>query len=204
MGDNILYEVFTMLILNLLLKSLMFAIIWQSLNVLFIFLKRKFLYLSGTVHKRETNLYKESLLLSGVQIQTIISLIKKLFNWWSKEKETEQLQTRKSIVLKNVVNHLNQTLFQDLGIKTVSPATTGGVDVWVYLTNNLNETEKSSLEDYFMGVLSKYTDEFALDTLVVELNVGAGWVAKFDVKTIEEATHNRMARQTEMIQEEDF
>ena len=68
----------------------------------------------------------------------------------------------------------------------------------------MNETEKSSLEDYFMGVLSKYTDEFALDTLVVELNVGAGWVAKFDVKTIEEATHNRMARQTEMIQEEDF
>ncbi len=193
-----------MLILNLLLKYLMFAIFWQSLNVLFIFLKRKFLYLSGTVHKRETNLFNESLLLSGVQIQTIISLIKKLFNWWSKEKETEQLQTRKSIVLKNVVNHLNQTLFQDLGIKTVSPATTGGVDVWVYLTNNLNETEKSSLEDYFMGVLSKYTDEFALDTLVVELNVGAGWVAKFDVKTIEEATHNRMVRQTEIIQEEDF
>ena len=55
-----------------------------------------------------------------------------------------------------------------------------------------------------MGVLSKYTDEFALDTLVVELNVGAGWVAKFDVKTIEEATHNRMVRQTEIIQEEDF
>ena len=193
-----------MLILNLLLKSLMFAIIWQSLNVLFIFLKRKFLYLSGTVHKRDTNLFNESLLLSGVQIQIIISLIKKIFNWWSKERETVQLQTRKSIVLKNVVNHLNQTLFQDLGIKTVSPATTGGVDVWVYLANNLNEAEKSSLEDYFMGVLSKYTDEFGLDTLVVELNVGAGWVGKFDVKPIKEATYNRMTRQSSVEKEEDF
>lgn len=193
-----------MLILNLLLKSLMFVIIWQSLNILFIFLKRKFLYLSGTVHKRETNLFNESLLLSGIQIQTIISLIKKIFNWWSKEKETEQLQTRKSIVLKNVVNHLNQTLFQDLGIKTVSPATTGGVDVWVYLANNLNETEKSSLEDYFIGVLSKYTTEFALDFLVIEQNAGAGWIAKFDVKPIEEAIYNRMARQSSIEIEEEF
>lgn len=193
-----------MLILNLLLKSLMFAIIWQSLNVLFIFLKRKFLYLSGTVHKRETNLFNEALLLSGVQIQTIISLIKGNLNWWSKERETVQLQTRKSIVLKNVVNHLNQTLFQDLGIKTVSPATTGGVDVWVYLAKNLNETEKNFLEDYFMGVLSKYTDEFGLDTLVVELNVGAGWVGKFDVKPIKEATYNRMTRQSSVEKEEDF
>ena len=193
-----------MLILNLLLKSLMFAIIWQSLNVLFIFLKRKFLYLSGTVQKRETNLFNEALLLSGVQIQTIISLIKENLNWWSKERETVQLQTRKSIVLKNVVNHLNQTLFQDLGIKTVSPATTGGVDVWVYLAKNLNETEKNFLEDYFMGVLSKYTDEFGLDTLVVELNVGAGWVGKFDVKPIKEATYNRMTRQSSVEKEEDF
>lgn len=193
-----------MLILNLLLKSLIFAIIWQSLNVLFIFLKRKFLYLSGTVHKRETNLFNEALLLSGVQIQTIISLIKENLNWWSKERETVQLQTRKSIVLKNVVNHLNQTLFQDLGIKTVSPATTGGVDVWVYLAKNLNETEKNFLEDYFMGVLSKYTDEFGLDTLVVELNVGAGWVGKFDVKPIKEATYNRMTRQSSVEKEEDF
>ncbi len=192
------------LILNLLLKSLMFAIIWQSLNVLFIFLKRKFLYLSGTVHKRETNLFNEALLLSGVQIQTIISLIKGNLNWWSKERETVQLQTRKSIVLKNVVNHLNQTLFQDLGIKTVSPATTGGVDVWVYLAKNLNETEKNFLEDYFMGVLSKYTDEFGLDNLVVELNVGAGWVGKFDVKPIKEATYNRMTRQSSVEKEEDF
>lgn len=91
-----------------------------------------------------------------------------------------------------------------MGIKTVSPATTGGVDVWVYLTNNLNETEKSSLEDYFMGVLSKYTDEFGLDTLVVELNVSAGWVGKFDVKPIKEATYNRMTRQSSVEKEEDF
>lgn len=91
-----------------------------------------------------------------------------------------------------------------MGIKTVSPATTGGVDVWVYLAKNLNETEKNFLEDYFMGVLSKYTDEFGLDNLVVELNVGAGWVGKFDVKPIKEATYNRMTRQSSVEKEEDF
>ncbi|WP_227986796.1 hypothetical protein [Streptococcus ruminantium] len=193
-----------MLILNLLFKSLMFAFIWQSINILFILLQRKFLYLSGTVHKRENNLFNESLLLSGVQIQTIISLIKKIFNWWSAEKATEQLQTRKSIVLQNVVNHLNQNMSQDLGIKTILPATTLGVDIWVYLANNLNETEKNSLEDYFIGVLSKYTTEFALDILIIEQNAGAGWVAKFDVKPISEAQYNRMARASEVVQEENY
>ena len=38
----------------------------------------------------------------------------------------------------------------------------------------------------------------------VEINAGAGWVAKFDIKTIEEATYNRMARASEVETKEDF
>ena len=76
--------------------------------------------------------------------------------------------------------------------------------MWVYLVNNLDDNDKFSLENYFIGVISKYTSEFALDVLTVEQVAGAGWIAKFDVKTIEEATYNRMARQTEIKQEEDF
>ena len=100
--------------------------------------------------------------------------------------------------------HLNQNLNRDLEIKTVSPSTSNGVGIWIYLVNNLNDDEKFSLENYFIGVISKYTSEFALDVLTIEQVIGAGWVAIFDVKTIEEATYNRMARQTEINQEEDF
>ena len=178
--------------------------LWQSVNVLCISLKRQFLILSDEVVKRNENLWEQCLLLTGKQVKFITTLIQNVTLWWFNKKAEEQLQVRKGTVLQNVVNHLNQNLSHDLQLKTINPATTGGIDIWVYLANKLNDDEQLSLENYFTGVLSKYTREFALDVLTVELVSGAGWVAKFDVKTIEEATYNRMTRQTKFSYEEDF
>lgn len=185
--------------------SLIIALlVWQGLNILHIFLKRQFLIVSDEVVKRNEKLWEQCLLLTGKQVKIITTLIRNVTLWWFKKKADEQLQVRKGTVLQNVVNHLNQNLSRDLQLKTINPATTGGIDIWVYLANNLNDDEQLSLENYFTGVLSKYTREFALDVLTVELVSGAGWVAKFDVKTIEEATYNRMTRQTKFSYEEDF
>ena len=185
--------------------SLIIALlVWQGLNILHIFLKRQFLIVSDEVVKRNEKLWEQCLLLTGKQVKIITTLIRNVALWWFKKKADEQLQVRKGTVLQNVVNHLNQNLSHDLQLKTINPATTGGIDIWVYLANNLNDDEQLSLENYFTGVLSKYTREFALDVLTVELFAGAGWVAKFDVKTIEEATYNRMTRQTKFSYEEDF
>lgn len=185
--------------------SLIIALlVWQGLNILHIFLKRQFLIVSDEVVKRNEKLWEQCLLLTGKQVKIITTLIRNVTLWWFKKKADEQLQVRKGTVLQNVVNHLNQNLSHDLQLKTINPATTGGIDIWVYLANNLNDDEQLSLENYFTGVLSKYTREFALDVLTVELVSGAGWVAKFDVKTIEEATYNRMTRQTKFSYEEDF
>lgn len=160
--------------------------------------------MSDEVVKRNENLWEQCLLLTGKQVKIITTLIRNVILWLLKKKADEQLQARKATILQNVVNHLNQNLSQDLQLKTINPATTRGIDIWVYLANNLNDDEQLSLENYFTGVLSKYTSEFALDVLTVELVSGAGWVAKFDVKTIEEATYNRMTRQTKFSYEEDF
>jgi len=185
--------------------SLIIALlVWQGLNILHIFLKRQFLIVSDEVVKKNENLWEQCLLLTGKQVKIITTLIRNVTLWWFKKKADEQLQVRKGTVLQNVVNHLNQNLSHDLQLKTINPATTGGIDIWVYLANKLNDDEQLSLENYFTGVLSKYTREFALDVLTVELVSGAGWVAKFDVKTIEEATYNRMTRQTKFSYEEDF
>ena len=178
--------------------------IWQGFNTLYISLKRQFLIVSDEVVKRNENLWEQCLLLTGKQVKFITTLIQNVTLWWFNKKADEQLQVRKGTVLQNVVNHLNQNLSHDLQLKTINPATTGGIDIWVYLANKLNDDEQLSLENYFTGVLSKYTREFALDVLTVELVSGAGWVAKFDVKTIEEATYNRMTRQTKFSYEEDF
>ena len=193
---------------HMLMKILSYLFIvlflWQSVNVLCISLKRQFLILSDEVVKKNENPWEQCLLLTGKQVKIITTLIRDIILWLLKKKADEQLLARKATILQNIVNHLNQNLSQDLQLKTINPATTGGVDVWVYLANNLDTNSQKELEEYFMGVLAKYTNEFALDYMHIEMNVGAGWVAKFDVKTIEEATHNRMARQTEIIQEEDF
>ena len=179
-------------------------LVWQGLNILYISLKRQFLILSDEVVKRNENLWEQCLLLLGNQVKFLTTLIQNVTLWWFNKKADEQLQVRKDTVLQNVVNHLNQNLSHNLQLKTINPATTRGIDIWVYLANNLNDDEQLSLENYFTGVLSKYTSEFALDVLTVELVSGAGWVAKFDVKTIEEATYNRMTRQTKFSYEEDF
>lgn len=185
--------------------SLILALcVWQGLNILYIFLKRQFLIVSDEVVKKNENLWEQCLLLTGKQVKIITTLIRNVTLWLLKKKADEQLQARKATILQNVVNHLNQNLAHDLQLKTINPATTRGIDIWVYLANNLNDDEQLSLENYFTGVLSKYTREFALDVLTVELVSGAGWVAKFDVKTIEEATYNRMTRQTKFSYEEDF
>lgn len=131
-------------------------------------------------------------------------MIQELIFWQLNKTIDKQLQDRKATVLQKVVNHLNQNLYQDLQLKTINPATTGGVDIWVYLANNLNDDEQLSLENYFVGVIALYTNEFALDVLTVELTAGFGWVAKFDVKTSGEAVYNRMTRQTKVSYEEDF
>ncbi|WP_240798238.1 hypothetical protein [Streptococcus mitis] len=178
--------------------------LWQGLNILHISLKRQFLILSDEVVKRNENLWEQCLLLTGKQVKTITTLIRNVILWLLKKKSDEQLQARKATILHNVVNHLNQNLSQDLQLKTINPATTGGVDVWVYLAHNLDTNSQKELEEYFMGVLAKYTNEFALDYMHIEMNIGAGWVAKFDVKIIDEASYNRMARASKVETKEEF
>lgn len=195
-GKHMLFKLFFYLILTLL--------IWQCLNVTYIYLKRQFLLLSNEVVDNNGNIWEQCLLLSGNQIRILKNLIQKLISWQLNKTIDKQLQARKATVLQKVVNHLNQNLYQDLQLKTINPATTGGVDIWVYLANNLNDDEQLSLENYFVGVIALYTNEFALDVLTVELTAGSGWVAKFDVKTSEEAVYNRMTRQTKVSYEEDF
>jgi len=193
---------------HMLMKILSYLFIvlflWQSVNVLCISLKRQFLILSDEVVKKNENLWEQCLLLTGKQVKFITTLIQNVTLWWFNKKADEQLQVRKGTVLQNVVNHLNQNLSHDLQLKTINPATTRGIDVWIYLANNLDTNSQKELEDYFMGVLAKYTNEFALDYMHIEMNVGAGWVAKFDVKTIDEASYNRMARASEVTNEDRY
>lgn len=195
-GKHMLFKIFFYLILA--------SLVWQGLNVVYIYLKRQFLLLSNEVVDNNGNIWEQCLLLSGNQVRILKNLIQELIYWQLNKTIDNQLQTLKATVLQNVVNYLNKNLYQDLQLKTINPATTDGVYVWVYLANNLNDDEQLSLENYFLGVLSIYTDKFGLDVLTVELTAGSGWVAKFDVKTIQEATYNRMTRQTKVSYEEDF
>lgn len=174
--------------------------VWFATNLSYVLILRVLKHYNNQVMSVKFNPFLETLNVFVFQF----GYLKLGTLWLLERKQIEQLQDRKASVLRNVANHLNQTLTYDLGIRTTQPATTGGVDVWIYLANKLDSTTETKLEDYFSGILSKYTTEFALDILIIKQNAGAGWIATFDIKPVAEATYNRMARASEVVQEEEF
>lgn len=189
--------------MKLILKMIILVSLWYLTIFILLLLKRKADFYSSKVVK--TNKLKvASLQVLLYQVEMILLLAKFIFNKAQIYFEEKNTQKRKMIVLQNVVHHLNQNLKTELGIKIVSPATSNGIDIWIYLANNLKDADKTLLEDYFSGVLSKYTAEFALDVLIIELTVKEGWVAKSDIKPIAEATYNRMARSSEIVNEDKY
>lgn len=189
--------------MKLILKMIILVSLWYLTIFILLLLKRKADFYSGKVVK--TNKLKvASLQVLLYQVEMILLLAKFIFNKAQIYFEEKNTQNRKMIVLQNVVHHLNQNLKTELGIKIVSPATSNGIDIWIYLANNLKDADKTLLEDYFSGVLSKYTAEFALDILIIKQNAGAGWIATFDIKPVAEATYNRMARASEVTNEDRY
>mgnify|MGYP000925582405 CR=1 FL=1 len=194
---NLFFYLFSIVILFLTL-----ALVWYLLIYSFIVIKSKSDFLSNKVVNVTTNYWAEAFQVFLAQLNWLSTRLKMLYNFLKTQQESSELEKRKLKVMYNVASHLNERLEEATNIKTVYPATVGNDDIWVYLSNKLSTQEKIDLENYFIGVLSKYTSEFALDRMVIELNAGAGWVAKFDVKIISEAQYNRMARASEVIIEE--
>lgn len=189
--------------MKLILNMIILVSLWYFTIFILLLLKRQSDFYSGKVVK--TNKLKvASLQVLLYQLEMILLLAKFIFNKVQIYFEEKNTQKRKMIVLQNVVHHLNQNLKTELGIKIVSPATSNGIDIWIYLANNLKDADKTLLEDYFSGVLSKYTAEFALDILIIKQNAGAGWIATFDIKPVAEATYNRMARASEVTNEDKY
>ncbi|EFM36265.1 hypothetical protein HMPREF9189_0077 [Streptococcus sp. oral taxon 071 str. 73H25AP] len=189
--------------MKLILKMIILVSLWYLTIFILLLLKRIADFYSGKVVK--TNKLKVATLqVLLYQLEMILLFAKFIFNKVQIYFEEKNTQKRKMIVLQNVVHHLNQNLKTELGIKIVSPATSNGIDIWIYLANNLKDADKTLLEDYFSGVLSKYTAEFALDILIIKQNAGAGWIATFDIKPVAEATYNRMARASEVTNEDKY
>ncbi|WP_455144917.1 hypothetical protein [Streptococcus constellatus] len=186
-----------------LFNFLLLLILWYALILFWNYFKRRADFYNGKV-VQTSNLWAYSFQILLDQINVVWKVIKFLFNKWQAYSENKNLQQRKTVALNNTKNHINENLEKDIGLKYTKSATTGGVDLWVYLSNDLSDAEKLRLENYFSGVLSKYTAEFALDILIIELTVKEGWVAKFDIKPIAEATYNRMARSSEIINEDKY
>lgn len=189
--------------MKLILKMIILVSLWYLTIFILLLLKRKADFYSGKVVKTK-KLKVASLQVLLYQVEMILLLAKFIFNKAQIYFEEKNTQNRKMIVLQNVVHHLNQNLKTELGIKIVSPATSNGIDIWINLANNLKDADKTLLEDYFSGVLSKYTAEFALDILIIKQNAGAGWIATFDIKPVAEATYNRMARASEVTNEDRY
>lgn len=187
----------------LILKLIFVLVSYYLLIVLGLFIKKNVDYSNGKVIKTNS-VWLHAFQTWYSHLLTFFKISKRIVNSWKSYNDNQNIQYMKTEALQKTSVHLNQTLSADLNINMTAPVFTNGSAVWIYLVNNLKETEKQELENYFIGVLSKYTTYFGLDYMLVEINAGAGWVAKFDIKPIEEATYNRMARQSRVENKEDF
>lgn len=185
------------------LKLILVLVYYYLLMVFFSFVKQKIDYNSGKVIKNN-NIWSQAFQICCSHLLIFINISKRIVNSWKLYNDNQKMQYMKTEALQKTSVHLNQTLSDDLSINMIAPVFTNGSEVWVYLANNLKETERQELENYFIGVLAKYTTYFGLDYMLVELNLGAGWVARFKVISSEEASYNRMARASDVIQEERF
>ena len=185
-------------VLSIIFITLTISLVWYLIIFLFLFIKSKADFFSNKVTKVQTNHQAEAFQVYWNQLIWLQKTLKSLILLWKNQQENNERAKRKFNVLANTTNHINEKIEEDIGLKTVSPATTGGIDVWVYLSNKPSTQEEINLENYFMGVLSIYTSEFALDRMSIEINAGAGWVAKFDLKTTSEAHYNRMSRASDV------
>lgn len=187
-----------------LLYIVLFLTSWYLLMVLFswiLFIYRKY---KKTDTLLEQNIWLEAIGLLIIQASFVKQCICYVFDIVNnKMMQTDEMK-KKHNVLEDVAIHLDIKLFDDLNLVTTAPTAVNDDGIIVYLTNSLNENEQHQLENYFVGVLAKYTAEYGLDVLFVESIAGAGWVAKFYVKTANKAKYNRMARSSEVTEIEEF
>lgn len=187
-----------------LLYIVLFLTSWYLLMVAYswlLFIYRKY---KKTDTLLEQNSWLEAIGLLIIQASFIKQCICYVFEIVNNKMMQTEDQQKKQTALKNVANHLDIKLFDDLNIKTTAPTDVNDDGIIVYLTNSLNNNEQHQLENYFVGVLAKYTADYGLDVLFVESIAGAGWVAKFYVKASNESKYNRMARASEVTEIEEF
>ncbi|HFI0621146.1 TPA: hypothetical protein ACGO3V_000607 [Streptococcus suis] len=187
-----------------LLYIVLFLTSWYLLMVAYSFVMIYYKKYKNIDAPTDYNIWIEAIGLFIIQVSFIKQCICYVFEIVSNKMMQTEEQRKKQTALQNVANHLDIKLLDDLNLVTTAPTAVNDDGIIVYLTNSLSENEQHQLENYFVGVLAKYTAEYGLDVLFVESIAGAGWVAKFYVKTANKAKYNRMARASDVAEIEEF
>ncbi|MCI5871655.1 hypothetical protein [Streptococcus orisratti] len=162
--------------------------------------------------------------LSNQQVgyQSFESLVKRAFlnthiqlaklKFWSRkgaekliEHQNKQLQLeRYNIALNGIVNELTYNFESSTNLKLTNKVWFNGWYLYIPITKEISLNLLSEVESYLLGVASKYTQEFSPDSLTCQNLQNIGWCLVLQLNYDQTAKFNRLARQQEIANPNDF
>lgn len=139
------------------------------------------------------------------------SQLKKI-SFWSKkgvnkyiEYRHDQLKIeRYNTTLNAIVNELIYRFENDTNLKLTNQIWYNGWYLYIPITKQTRGNELSDVESYLQGVVSKYSLDFAVDSVTCQNLPNIGWCIVVQLNYSKLAKFNRLARQQEVSKPDDF
>ncbi|MDQ8693607.1 hypothetical protein RG608_10855 [Streptococcus sp. IsoGale022] len=136
----------------------------------------------------------------------------KNISFWSKkginkyiEYQHNQLQIKHyNTALNAIVNELIYRFENDTNFKLTNQIWYNGWYLYIPITKQTRGNELSDVESYLQGVVSKYSLDFAVDSVTCQNLQNIGWCFVVQLNYSELAKFNRIARQQEVSKPDDF
>ena len=141
---------------------------------------------------------------SNEQVKTIYRFFKKSANKLV-ELQNKKLQNERFQQAANgVLNELAYNFEQETSLRITNHPWISNNYICIPTTKNANKEKLISLESYLLGVVSKYTIEFSIDSITCQNLNGHGWTILIQLNLSEIANFNRLARKQEIDRSDNF
>lgn len=114
------------------------------------------------------------------------------------------LYERYNIALNGIINELAYNFESSTNLKLTNKIWVNGWYLYIPITKKISLDLLLGIESYLLGVVSKYTQEFSPDSLTCQNLQNIGWCLVLQLNYEQTAKFNRLARQQEVPQPDDF
>lgn len=194
-----------LVILRLLMASLLIYFTVVASNFAILWIDNKINLSNGKVgyHTNEPIL-RLAFTESQKQFRKLNRLSKKGISLLVERQNANLKRERHGAALNSILNELIYNFTDHNNLKLTSNIWYNGWYIYCPVSKQISGKQLSDVERYLAGVVAKYTQEFAIDTVTCQNLNGIGWCIIAQLNHAERAKFNQLARQQEVSQPRDF